>query len=122
MRQGVPLKDILAVVLQPNTEQNVMLLAVPFFHGTGCVSVLVRGMQDGQKVVLMRRWNVKDAVKLMVEHKVNTIGGVPAITAAIIQSGLLPKDHKIRVAGYGGAAPSERLVGDVKKQWPDCLP
>lgn len=106
----------------PNEEQNVGLLAIPFFHGTGCVSWLAKAIHDGTKLVTMRRWSVKDGVKLMIDHNVNTIGGVPAVATAIIQSGLLPKDHKLRAAAYGGAAPQARLAADVKERWPDAIP
>jgi acyl-CoA synthetase (AMP-forming)/AMP-acid ligase II len=123
LRQGMALPDILAAAaVAAAGPPNVSLLAIPFFHGTGCLSWLVKCIKDGAKLVLMRRWSVKDAVKLMVEHNVNAIGGVPSITSAIIKSGLLPKDHKIRVAAYGGALPAENLAQDVVDTWPEAIP
>jgi acyl-CoA synthetase (AMP-forming)/AMP-acid ligase II len=72
--------------------------------------------------VLMRRWSVKDAVALILQHKVTTIGGVPAITTAIMQSPLLPKDYSIKVAAYGGAPCQDRLAADVRTRWPEATP
>ena len=38
-------------------EQNVYLLSVPFFHATGCHSVLVANLAFGGKIVIMRKWD-----------------------------------------------------------------
>jgi acyl-CoA synthetase (AMP-forming)/AMP-acid ligase II len=117
---GVPIEQALPL-LMGNDDPPVKLLAIPLFHATGCYGQMVRGINDGSKVVLMRRWDIPDAVKLMVEHKVNIIGGVPSIPTAILQSGLLPKDFQLRGLSYGGAAPQKRLAGDLAQRWPTAL-
>ena len=42
---------------QPASGQNVYLLSVPFFHATGCHSVLVANLAFGGKIVIMHKWD-----------------------------------------------------------------
>ena len=39
--------------------QNVYLLSVPFFHATGCHSILVANLAAGGKLVLMHKWDAE---------------------------------------------------------------
>lgn len=122
MRQGAPASMVMDMINNPpNTEQNVVLMAVPFFHVTGCLSILLKAIGDGNTLVTMRRWDVPEAVRLMVNYKVNVMSGVPVILLSVMQSGLLPKDFKLNFASYGGAPPPERMAGDIKKAWPDLM-
>lgn len=120
MRMGAPFEMAFMLLTTPPEEQSVVLLGIPLFHATGCFSTLLTGVNNGVKTVLMKRWNVDDAVDLIVKHKVTNIGGVPAIPTALINSGKLPKDHKFTAVTFGGAAPAKRLPGDIQKAWPDA--
>lgn len=119
MRQGATVEQMQEMVLNAPPVQNVGLMGVPFFHVTGNLSILLKFFTDGNQLVLMRRWNVDEAVRLMVKYKVNVIGGVPAIVLAVMQSPKLPKDFPITGVSYGGAPSPERLAGDIKKRWPE---
>lgn len=102
----------------PPPEQGVALLAVPLFHCTGTLAWLIRAFLMGHKMVFMRYWSVKEAVKLMQDEKIRVIGGVPAIVTAVMQSGLLPTDHEILGVNYGGAPPPQRLAAEINSRWP----
>ncbi|TXT12782.1 hypothetical protein VHUM_01183 [Vanrija humicola] len=116
LRAGEPLESALAVA-EPPEVQPVMLLPVPLFHVTGSLGWLVRAWVVGGRLVFVRRWNVEDAARLMVEEKVAFFGGVPAVAVAVIQSNLLPKDHIIEGITYGGAPPPQRLAADIANRW-----
>jgi acyl-CoA synthetase (AMP-forming)/AMP-acid ligase II len=61
--------------------QKVVLLSIPLFHVTGCLSWLMRAFFGGSKMVMMHRWSVKEAVGLIASEKVTVIGGsVPYAT------------------------------------------
>lgn len=119
LRQGATVEEIQQMVLSAPPGQNVGLMAVPFFHVTGNLSILLKFFTDGNQLVLMRRWDVDEAVRLMVKYNVNVIGGVPAIVLAIMQSPKLPKDFPITGISYGGSASPERMAGDIKRRWPE---
>ncbi|WVQ79443.1 hypothetical protein IAT38_001541 [Cryptococcus sp. DSM 104549] len=94
------------------------LLAVPLFHVTGCLSWLLRAFTTGSAMVMMRRWNVKQAVRLCVEEKILAIGGVPAIANSIMQSPDLPKDWHFDQVLYGGAPCSKHMEQEVRTRFP----
>src|SRR4051794_36242571 len=59
--------------------QNTYLLSVPFFHATGCHSVLVANLAFGGKIVIMHKWDAERALELIERERVTTFGGVPAM-------------------------------------------
>lgn len=69
---GLSLKEILTT---PPAAQLVSLISVPLFHVTGSLALTLRSISIGGKVVFQRRWSVPEAVKVIVEDKVNFIGG-----------------------------------------------
>lgn len=59
----------------PPPQQLVTLAPVPLFHVTGLLAGMVRIFASGTKMVFLRRWSVPDAVKLIVEHNIKSLGG-----------------------------------------------
>lgn len=59
----------------PPEQQSTMLLPVPLFHVTGVCGWMMRGMYLGAKIAYLRRWSVPDAVKVIVDEKINVFGG-----------------------------------------------
>jgi acyl-CoA synthetase (AMP-forming)/AMP-acid ligase II len=115
---GAPVDMAMAAAHTPAEEQGIALIPVPLFHVTGLLAVMVRVFYAGTQMVFMRRWSVPDAVKLIVKNNIKMLSGVPAITTAILQSGLLPKDYHFDALSYGGAPPPKRLGNDVKTRFP----
>lgn len=72
MRAGASLHEIVSA--KP-AAQLVCLISVPLFHVTGSLAHTLRAVSVGGKVVFQKRWSVPDAVKVIVEEKVNFIGG-----------------------------------------------
>ncbi|BEJ16856.1 hypothetical protein CspHIS471_0602570 [Cutaneotrichosporon sp. HIS471] len=120
LRAGAPIEMALGAHAPPPQPLNV-LMPVPMFHVTGLLAVTVRVFFAGSKLVFQRRWSVKDAVKLCVDHKIDMLSGVPSIATAILQSGLLPTDFHFAALSYGGAAPAKRLACDVKDRFPTAF-
>ncbi|KAK4688559.1 hypothetical protein P7C73_g1539, partial [Tremellales sp. Uapishka_1] len=114
LRAGQPIPPLPT----PQDPQRAVLLAVPLFHVTGCLSWFMRACFSGSKLVIMERWNLPEAIRLIEKEQVNVIGGVPAVVAAILQSPLLPKDRRFDTVFYGGAPPSKELAKEVKQRWP----
>ncbi|BEI96387.1 hypothetical protein CcaverHIS631_0113360 [Cutaneotrichosporon cavernicola] len=117
LRAGLSVAELGAMMSAP-APQGVSLISIPLFHVTGNLASLLGTIGKGGKMVFQRKWNVKDAVKLVVDEKVTTMGGVPAIATAIIQSPDLPKDYQFTAVSYGGAPPPERLARDLKSRFP----
>jgi len=116
LRKGGSVNDIVAFP----PKQPIVLLAVPLFHVTGCMSWLTRGWTQRYKFVFTRRWNIPEVIDLIKEHNISVIGGVPAVVMGIMQSPLLPKDKFFDAISYGGAPSPDRLAEDLKNRFPNA--
>jgi long-chain acyl-CoA synthetase len=104
--------------------QNVYLLSVPFFHATGCHSVLVANVAAGGKLVLMHKWDAERALELIERERVTTFGGVPAMVWQVLQSpSFATRDiSSVQSIGYGGAPAAPELVRRIEQLFPGRIP
>lgn len=71
LRVGLPVPP-LPTAQEP---QKIVLLAIPLFHVTGCLSWLLRAFYGGSKLVMLRKWDTRDAVRAIGTEGVTVIGG-----------------------------------------------
>ena len=109
---------------RPATGRNVYLLSVPFFHATGCHSVLVANLAAGNELVLMRKWDPGQALELIEQERVTTFGGVPAMVwQAMEHPDFARRDlSSLRNVGYGGAPAAPELVRAIEERFPGRSP
>ncbi len=111
-------------VPDPAAPQKATLLSVPFFHATGCHAVLSPSLFGGAKLVLMRKWDVMEAMALIERERVTGCGGVPTIAWQIIEH---PERGRFDLSSletvtYGGAPSAPELVRQIKKSFGKALP
>ena len=104
--------------------QRVGLLSVPFFHATGCFAVLNPNIASGGKLILMRKWDVEQAMQLIEREKINFAGGVPTIAWQLIEH---PNRNKydlssLEAVAYGGAPSAPELVRKIRDTFPKSIP
>jgi long-chain acyl-CoA synthetase len=104
--------------------QNAYLLSVPFFHATGCHSVLVANTAVGGKLVMMYRWNPERALELIERERITTFGGVPAMVMQVLDSPDFEKrdTSSVRSVAYGGAPAPPDLVRRIRQHFPGGQP
>jgi long-chain acyl-CoA synthetase len=119
VRRGEPLPTP-----DPNAPQRTNLLPVPFFHVTGCHSMLVPTIATGTRLVLMRKWNAEHALELIERERVNAFVGVPSMVWQILESpDFRTRDvSSIDAVSYGGAAAAPELTRKVKELFPAIWP
>ncbi|MGH6878191.1 MAG: class I adenylate-forming enzyme family protein [Rhizomicrobium sp.] len=120
LRRGEPVP-----VLDPFTApQRAGLLSVPFFHATGCFAVLNPALFTGAKLVLMRKWDVEQALALIEREKVNQAGGVPTIAWQLLEHPSRAKYDlsSLESVAYGGAPSAPELVRKIVEAIPTSLP
>ena len=61
------------------TQQDVILLTVPLFHCFGQNALLNSGLNAGATLVLQRKFDPQESKRLIVEHEVTQLYGVPAM-------------------------------------------
>jgi long-chain acyl-CoA synthetase len=84
-------------------KQRVTLLAVPFFHVIGSLSVLLPNMASGGKLVLMRKFEAREACALIEREKVTVTGGVPAVALSLLEQAPGHDLSSLQLVTFGGA-------------------
>jgi len=84
-------------------RQPASLSSGPLFH-IGGVSSIVGGPLGGSKIVLMRKWDLEEALRLAAAERVTSLGGVPTVARQILERpGLGELGLDIRLFPMGGA-------------------
>jgi long-chain acyl-CoA synthetase len=101
----VAARESLIAGRQPGpSRQTATLAAQPLFHIGGVASIIGSPI-GGTKLVLMRKWDVEEAMRLAVRERVTGFGGVPAIARQVVEyPGREHLDLDIRTFPMGGAA------------------
>ena len=106
------------------SDQNAYLLSVPFFHATGCHSVLVANLAFGGKIVIMHKWDAGRALELIEAERVTTFGGVPTMVWQVLDHpDFATRDlSSVKSIGYGGAPAAPELVRRIEAMFPGRTP
>jgi len=78
--QTVLVLNILTERNEAPTAQPSALIAVPLFHVTGEIPVMLQSFALGRKLVLMPKWDATEALRLMDKEKITYFTGVPLMT------------------------------------------
>jgi long-chain acyl-CoA synthetase len=105
----------------PPTVQASGLLSVPLFHVTGCHSALVAASFNGNKLVMIHKWNPEQALELIERERLTQFGGVPSMAWQVLESPDFKKRDTSSVASisYGGAPAASELVKRIKEAFPN---
>ncbi|GAA1540661.1 long-chain fatty acid--CoA ligase [Actinomadura kijaniata] len=109
------------------TLHDTFLVTLPLFHIFGQTCVMNVGMYRRATLVMLPRFDAKQAIGLMVKEKVNMFAGVPTMYWGLLTDDTSPEDvaairENINVAVAGGASlPMEVLKGIKEKFGVDVL-
>jgi long-chain acyl-CoA synthetase len=108
----------------PAGAQSVHLVSVPFFHATGCHSILVANLFAGNKLVIMHKWDPGRALELIERERVTNFGGVPAMVWQVIEHRSFGERDlsSLKGIGYGGAPAAPELVRKIAELFPGRTP
>jgi long-chain acyl-CoA synthetase len=111
-------------VADPTAPQRTNLLPVPFFHVTGCHSMMIPTMATGTRLILMHKWNAEHALELVERERINGFVGVPSMVWQIIESpDFATRDiSSLDAISYGGAAAAPELTRKVRELFPTVWP
>ena len=84
-------------------KQRVTLIAVPFFHVIGSLSVLLPNLAAGGKLVLMRKFEAAEALALIARERVTVTGGVPAVALSLLERMEGHDLSSLQLITFGGA-------------------
>jgi long-chain acyl-CoA synthetase len=100
------------------------LLSVPFFHATGCHSILCPALNVGNKLVLMYRWEPERAMQLIERERIASFGGVPSMAWQVLEHAVFDRYDlsSVESVAYGGAPSAPELVKRIKEKFPAVMP
>jgi long-chain acyl-CoA synthetase len=107
-----------------DAAKRATLLAVPFFHATGCQAVLIPNVISGGTLVLMHRWDPEVAMALIARERCTHAGGVPTIAWQLITHPARAQYDlsSLEVISYGGAPAAAQLVRGIREAFPAVTP
>ncbi|MDJ0785988.1 MAG: class I adenylate-forming enzyme family protein [Myxococcota bacterium] len=93
------------------------ILAVPLFHVTGCVAVMLSCFAAGLKLVIMYKWGAERALELIERERITNFVGVPTMSWDLLESpDFASRDtSSLGAVGGGGAPAPPELVERVEK-------
>ncbi len=118
LRRGEPLPA-------PGTApKRATLLSVPFFHATGCHSILCPALNAGNKIVLMYRWDAERAMQLIERERITSFGGVPSMAWQVLEHPAFGRYDlsSVESIAYGGAPSAPELVKRIKEKFHAVAP
>ncbi len=100
------------------------LLAVPLFHVSGLHAVFLTCFKAGRKVVMMHRWDVRQALQLVESERVTVVSAAPAMLLQLMESEEFAQydTSSIFGIGAGGAATPPRVARLIDQNLPEGYP
>lgn len=116
-QMGAPVEVLLAQMPQQAT-----LLVNPLFHISGLGSGFLSPFIAGSKVVIMRRWDAQEAVRLIAREAISMFTGVPTMLWDILHRARVEGAslESLRNIGSGGQALPVNLVEEVHALCPNA--
>jgi long-chain acyl-CoA synthetase len=104
---------------EPNPFDACFILAVPLFHVTGLVPVMLSCFLNGIKLVIMYKWSPERALELIERERVTNFVGVPTMSYDLLESPDFARrdtSSLVNVGGGGAPAPPE-LVSRIDRSF-----
>jgi long-chain acyl-CoA synthetase len=85
-------------------RQPATLSSGPLFH-IGGITTIISAPMAGTKMVMMRKWNLEEALRVAIDEELTSLGGVPSVARQILdRPGVERLGLDIRTFPMGGAA------------------
>ena len=108
--------------LMANLPQQAVLLVYPLFHISGLGSAFLSPLCAGSKIVIMRRWDAREALKLIADERITMFTGVPTMLWDVIHSAQLDGADlsSLTNVASGGQALPVNLLSEIRTACPQA--
>jgi len=98
---------------------DVTLVVVPMFHITGLVMGMLATIRHGGKLVLLPRWDRRQAAQAIQEHRVTHWPNIPTMVVDLLGDPSLKSWDlsSLRYIGGGGAAMPDAVAADLQDKF-----
>lgn len=115
---GIPVETLMA-----NIPQQAVLMVYPLFHISGLGSAFLSPLFAGSKVVIMRRWDAQEAVRLIAREKITMFAAVPTMLWDVLHRARLDEADlsSLRNIASGGQALPVNLLDAIRAACPQAV-
>jgi long-chain acyl-CoA synthetase len=108
--------------LMAAAPQQAVLLVYPLFHISGLGSAFLSPLFAGSKIVIMRRWDAQEAVKLIKDEGITMFTGVPTMLWDVLHNAKLSAADLsgLRNVASGGQALPVNLLEEIRAVCPQA--
>ncbi|MEE4279191.1 MAG: class I adenylate-forming enzyme family protein [Halieaceae bacterium] len=99
---------------EPSRYPAAGLLTIPLFHCTGSHTAFLLSLIVGRKLVIMHKWDVQEAMRLIEEERITWFTGVPTMSAEL-QAAAQESDRDLSSLGEIYAGGAARPPAQVEK-------
>lgn len=112
------IKAIVALGLPPT-----ILTAVPFFHVSGLHAQFLFSLRTGRRMVIMYKWDVEEAARLIARERITTFAGSTAMVAQLLSSPAFgtADTSSLTAIGLGGSGVTRRVVDLIEHERPSAM-
>jgi acyl-CoA synthetase (AMP-forming)/AMP-acid ligase II len=110
-------------VLMANMPQQAVLLVYPLFHISGLGAAFLSPLFAGSKVVIMRRWDAQEAVRLIEAEKITMFAAVPTMLWDVLHRAKAGAADltSLRNVASGGQALPVNLLDEIRQVFPHAV-
>lgn len=115
---GIPAETLMA-----SLPQQSVLLVYPLFHISGLGAAFLSPLFAGSKVVIMRRWDAQEAVRLIESEKITMFSAVPTMLWDMLHRAKLGDADlsSLRNIASGGQALPVNLLDEIRAVCPQAV-
>lgn len=108
--------------LMAQMPQQAVLLVYPLFHISGLGSAFLSPLFAGSKVVIMRRWDAQEALRIIRDEQITMFTGVPTMLWDLLQRARLDDADlsSLRNVASGGQALPVNLLDEIRAVCPQA--
>lgn len=109
--------------LMANLPQQAVLLVYPLFHISGLGAAFLSPLFAGSKVVIMRRWDAQEAVRLIEAEKITMFAAVPTMLWDVLHRAKAGAADltSLRNVASGGQALPVNLLDEIRAVFPHAV-
>ena len=109
--------------LMANMPQQAVLLVYPLFHISGLGAAFLSPLFAGSKVVIMRRWDAQEAVRLIEAEKITMFAAVPTMLWDVLHRAKAGAADltSLRNVASGGQALPVNLLDEIRQAFPHAV-
>lgn len=115
---GIPAETLMA-----SLPQQAVLLVYPLFHISGLGAAFLSPLFAGSKVVIMRRWDAQEAVRLIGAEKITMFSAVPTMLWDMLHRAKVGDADlsSLRNVASGGQALPVNLLDEIRDLCPQAV-